>query len=399
MKKTIFSFLLLINCAFAQVKNGEAVSDIDFATVLNAPVRNIRLSQLKGKVVLVEFWATWCGSCLEAMPHLKQLQERYPERLQVIAVTEETEKRTGQYLLSRPSNLWFAVDTAGVIGALFPHQLIPHTVLISPDGRLIANTDPAGVIAEVIDSVLANKEVHLTEKKDNLLTYEELIKDNFFASDTVKYRFMIQPEIKGAPSLSTTYIRDEVFDGRRITAINLPILALYRVAYGGWPYGRMVDKTHVSDKASGHNKEPGYCLDIIVENKRVLLPALKKELLSRFEVQARIEKQRKEVYVLTIADAERFKKIPVDTSGVRTYYARHGEIDQQSMTMADLAEYLESYGTGRLPVVDETYCDKRFDIKFTFQPEDPASLTRILADMGLRLEKGQREIDMLVLYK
>ena len=67
--------------------------------------------------------------------------------------------------------------------------------------------------------------------------------------------------------------------------------------------------------------------------------------------------------------------------------------------MTDFAAYLESYGNGHMIVVDETHINKKFDIKFSFQPEKPESLTQILNKMGLVLEKDQRRIDMLLLYK
>lgn len=65
--------------------------------------------------------------------------------------------------------------------------------------------------------------------------------------------------------------------------------------------------------------------------------------------------------------------------------------------MKDFADYLESYGTGHLFVIDETNSKEKFDIKFSFQPENPASLTQVLNDMGLVLKKDQRKVDMLVL--
>jgi thiol-disulfide isomerase/thioredoxin len=395
MKKSILVIigLTLYLYAAAQVKIGEAIPDINFKTVLNAPVKNINLSKLKGKVVLIEFWATWCGSCLVAMPHLKQLQQKYHDKLKVIAVNDETIKRTSQYLAIKPSNLWFAVDTERNIAKLFPHQLIPHTVLISADGKLIANTSPELITEKVIDSIWNRQEVHLAEKKDNPLDYNELIKKYFFAADTVTNRFSMLPEIKGAPGVSTTWLNDSTFNGRRLTCINLDLKTLYRLANNDFPYSRMIDRTGESKNA------PSYCLDLIVAHKKMLLPALQKELSTRFDLQAEIEPQTKEVYVLKVTDPEKVKKIPVNTSGKRIYYGRHGEIDQQDMTMNDFAGYLENYGVGRLPVVNETNVSGKFDIKFSFQPENPASLTTILNDMGLSLEKQERKIDMLILYK
>ncbi|MEP6611136.1 MAG: TIGR03435 family protein [Mucilaginibacter sp.] len=394
MKKLTLLLTIITNLAFAQVKNGEAVPDINFKTILNSQVKTANLSALKGKVVLIDFWATWCGSCIVAMPHLQQLQKKYRGKLQIITVTDETAKRTGQFLTSRPSNLWFAIDTGREITKLFPHQLIPHDVLISADGKLIANTSPELVTDKVIDSLLNNQQVHLAEKKDNTMDYEEIIKKYFFAADTVKNRFSMLPEIKGAPGLSTIWLMDSTFNGRRLTCLNLGLTALYQIANNNFPYSRTIDKTPKTPK------EPVYCLDIIVEKKVNLLTVLQKELAKRFDLKAEIEPQTKEVYVLKINDPAKFKSIPINTTGKRTYYSSHGEIDQQDMTMADFAEYLESYGIAKLiPVIDETKSTGKFDIKFSFQPENPASLTKILTDMGLSLEKQERKVDMLVVYK
>ncbi|WP_184543829.1 redoxin family protein [Mucilaginibacter sp. FT3.2] len=392
MKKLTLLLLFIANATFAQVKNGEVAPEINFTTILNSPVKSIRLNQLKGKVVLIDFWATWCGACLEAMPHLKLLQQKYPAQLQVITVTNETAKRTSLYLDKRPSNLWFAVDTTLLIDQAFPHRVIPHTILISPDGRLIAATNPEAITDKIIDSVLNRQEVHLPAKKDNLLSHEELMKHNFYAADTVRSRFMMLPEIAGVSGMITTHLNDGIFARRRVTCINLPLTTLYMFAYGDFPRSRVIDKVKEDSGA------PQYCLDLIVKNKADLMPTLRRELSERFDLQARIEQVEKEVQVLRIADTGKFNTIARNKSGLRTYESRHGEIDQQSITMTDFAGFLETYGIGKL-VVDETLNTEKLDIKFSFQPEDPQSLQDILTGMGLSLTKKLRQVDMLLLYK
>jgi uncharacterized protein (TIGR03435 family) len=389
MKKMIILMLLFSQVAFSQPSNNEAVPDFTLS-LLNASSKGTSLSALKGKVVVIEFWATWCGACIAAMPHLNELQAKFPDKLRVIAVSSESPQRIRRFLVRRPSNIWFASDTADIVADIFPHQLIPHTVVISPDGKLVSNTSPESLTEEVIEKLSRNQLVTLTEKKDVMLSYQELLDNNFHADDSVSERFMIQPAIKGAPGFSTTYLDNKVFNGRRLTAINCDISNLYRIAFGDFPYHRTVDRIPAAEKKS-------YCLDIIVKDKTQLEPRLQKELSTIFSISAVIRNEIKDVYVLKVVDNERLKAIPLNTSGERTYFARHGEVDQQGMTLADLATYLETYGVTTMPVVDETNVVNKYDIKFSFQPEDPLSLTKVLEKYGLVLVKAKRTVATLYL--
>lgn len=392
MKTTTLFLLLFAHCVLAQPKKGETVPPLRFGPLLNAPTKTVTLDQLRGKLILIEFWATWCGPCIEAMSHLNALQQRHANQLQIITVTDESPERIGRFLTKRPSKLWFAIDSARSMTKVFPHQLIPHTILIAPDGRLIAQTMPSAITDGVIDSLWQQQAVHLPEKMDNPLTLEEILKTYFGAADTVKSRFLMQAQINGAPGVQMTHLNDSTFKNRRITCLNLPLTTLYRIAYGNFPYKRTIDKT------GSTNVSPVYCLDLIVPSQQQLQTNLQRELASRFDMQTTIDPQEKEVNVLRITDQEKFNRIPRNQSGQRTYSARRGEIDQHAVTMADFAEYLESYGPGKLIVVDDTQNRDLLDIKFSYQPEDPKSLPAVLTEMGLSVVKERRTVDMLVLF-
>lgn len=394
MKKFILIALLFSNQAMAQIKNGEMLPNIQFTKLLNAAKPEINLNQLKGKIVWLEFWATWCGSCLSAMPHLKALQKTYGDKLQIINISDESEKRISAYLKSKPSNLWFAIDTSGSIAKMFPHQLLPHSILISQDGELLSSTRPELISTSIIDSLLARQTIHLPEKKDRLHhSYEELVDEIFPVDPLLKQRFLMQKEILGTGGFSTTYLSDNRYKGKRITAVNLGLSALYRMAFPDFPYKRVLDQSPSTEHS------PSYCLDLMVSNEKDLLPELRKELLKRFDVQVRTEKQWKEIYILKINDRKKFQSIPINTNGERTYYSRHGEIDQQAISMVDFANYLDNFGTEKLMILDGTNSLGKFDIKFSFEPERPSSLKKILEDMGLVLEKEKRAIEMLIIYK
>ncbi len=394
MKKIILIAFLTWNCAFAQVKNGEQVPDIEFKTILNSSVKNVKLSQLKGKVVLIDFWATWCSPCVAAMPHLQELQQKFKNQLQVITVSDETVKRVALFLKVRPSNLWFAIDKGETLNGLFPHRTIPHVVLIDAEGRLIANTNSEEVTAEVMAKLIKKENVNLKVKADNMTA--DFVKEYFFAADTVKSRLLIQPEIKGGPSMSRQFRDVPAFVNRRLTFINLSLQHMYRIAYGDYAYGRVIDSSVNAEK----NGEERFCLDIITQTPEALLPTLKSELLKRFELQAKIEQFPKTVYVLKVEDQTKVDRIAVNKSMDKGGYGGgSGTFSGEGVIFADIANYLESFGIVNLPVVDETGINTKFNIQLVYQLENPASLTKALSDIGLKLEKAERKIDMLILYK
>src|SRR5262245_44856764 len=77
--------------------SGERVSLRFFRNPAAAPVLNARdldgrdvsLASLRGKVVLVNFWATWCGPCRAEIPDLIKLQDKYRDRLQIIGISQD----------------------------------------------------------------------------------------------------------------------------------------------------------------------------------------------------------------------------------------------------------------------------------------------------------------------
>ena len=394
MKKLLFLCVIIANVATAQVKNGEKVPNIEFKQILNTKIKSASLNQLKGKIVLIEYWATWCSPCVSAMPHLQELQKKFKNELQIVTVSRETDKRIKLFLKTMPSNLWFAIDNGTKLDSLFPHRTIPHSVLIDADGTLIAVTSPDQITAEVITKLIKKEKVNLMPKVDNLS--KDFVKDYFFAADTVKSRLIIQPEIKGGPGMLRKHLSDPVFAGRRLTMVNIPLEAMYRVAYGDLAYGRTIDETGKSKE----NKKEMLCLDLITPTPEELLPTLRKELLKRFELQAKIKYVVKPVYVLKLADKHKVDALSKsDKSSNGNYGGGSGTFSGDGVVFADLADYLESFAIVNRPVVDETGIKTNFNIQLVYQAENPATLTKALNDIGLKLEEAERSISMLVLYK
>ena len=102
-----------------------------------------------GKFVLVEFWATWCGTCRKSIPHLNALQAKFKDQLVVIGLSDETPEDLRKLTAPR-LNYWVGTDPQARSLRAFEVQGIPHAVLIDPQGivrfeGLPAYLDEAGL--------------------------------------------------------------------------------------------------------------------------------------------------------------------------------------------------------------------------------------------------------------
>src|SRR5215471_21366282 len=87
---------------------GDLPPPLGLEKILQAPDgKKVEWGALKGKVVVLEFWATWCGPCVAAIPHLNELADKFKEEpIQFIAVTSEDEKVVRRFLRNKPLHAW-----------------------------------------------------------------------------------------------------------------------------------------------------------------------------------------------------------------------------------------------------------------------------------------------------
>ena len=104
------------------------------------------LAALRGRAVLVNFWATWCAPCKEEMPTLQTLAELEGERLAVLAVNvREPLPRVRRYVQASGLSLTVLPDPKGAITQAWGIKVFPSTVLIDASGR------PRQVISGAVD--------------------------------------------------------------------------------------------------------------------------------------------------------------------------------------------------------------------------------------------------------
>ncbi len=100
----------------------------------------IQLGELKGKGLLLNFWATWCGPCQKEIPALQRLHERYGgEHFTLIGITNQSPHVVGPFLQKVGVTYPIMRDPGGRFGDKFKVKTIPFTIFVSPDGKVVGD--------------------------------------------------------------------------------------------------------------------------------------------------------------------------------------------------------------------------------------------------------------------
>jgi thiol-disulfide isomerase/thioredoxin len=102
--------------------------------------KKISMDELQGKVVLLDFWATWCGPCREALPHMRKVAKKFEgQPLVILSVSLDDDEKKWKEFIGKNEMTWLQYRDGGFegpIAKLFDVNAIPHTYTIDSDGVL-----------------------------------------------------------------------------------------------------------------------------------------------------------------------------------------------------------------------------------------------------------------------
>ena len=137
MKRCVAAALLslVLTSPGAQAVPGGAAPDF---TLKSLAGDNVKLSELRGQVVLINFWASWCGPCRQEMPRLDDLYQQYGELgFTLLGVNVEQDSAEAQRMLhDTPVTFPILFDSKNEVSKLYDVVAMPSTVIVDRDGNV-----------------------------------------------------------------------------------------------------------------------------------------------------------------------------------------------------------------------------------------------------------------------
>ncbi|MDR3009465.1 MAG: TlpA family protein disulfide reductase [Sphingobacterium sp.] len=129
----------------------------------NGKKKTIKFADLKGKLILLDFWSTGCPSCIEGIPDMELIQQRFQDKVQVVMVNSKRNKDTPERIKKRfkkykedfnytPVLPTILNDT--LFTSLFPHNTLPTIGIINPEGEFVLNSYASSITEDIIKDFL-----------------------------------------------------------------------------------------------------------------------------------------------------------------------------------------------------------------------------------------------------
>ena len=160
-------FIFSTTTIFAQslIKIGDQAPKYNITKLINAPKAELNITDLTGKPAILAFWGTWCASCIPEMITLGKLQRIFGERIRIMGVSNDNEQKIKNFLLKRPSHIWFASDPTNNLWNIFDIETAGHAVLIDKNNKVAGITETTKIDSALICKLMNDNQLNLTEER------------------------------------------------------------------------------------------------------------------------------------------------------------------------------------------------------------------------------------------
>jgi thiol-disulfide isomerase/thioredoxin len=378
---TLVAALLGTASLWAYPQKGTPAPPLDSLKLLQSPLgARADWASLKSKVVVLEFWATWCSPCVASLPHLNQLVESLdPAKFQFISIDDEDPKAVQTFLTKKKMSGWVGVDASGSVFGLYGVESRPTTIIVDGNGKIVAVTEIDSLSGADLQAVAEGKNVAfkpVMEITETSVPSSPGAERSLFAVSVSKASPDAKMSIAKHPPTGTDLLGEDA-DGLVPDFFN--VFGNRYVLKSPLPEGRYDVRVNSVDV-------PQTVIDSVVQQA----------VLAALHLQIQSKTLTKPAYILRATDASKKLLSPsASTHAVKRGYW-HGKFILMNGTMDDLA-YVLATGLEN-PVINETGIDGTYDARFQVTGGDVDSLNAILKEtLGLELVPGNQEMSITVL--
>lgn len=178
----ICSFNFLAGNSQSVYKKGDVVADFKIPVLLNSAQKTSSFNTLKKELTIIDFFGTWCGPCIRALPLLDSIQKKHPAQIEIILVSIEKEAQLNKFIADHKTLAFpIMVDGDNAVSNLFQPPSYPYTVVINNAGQIVDITEASSVTDEKIKEWMAQKNIEpqkVKETSDINMPANTVIKNN-----------------------------------------------------------------------------------------------------------------------------------------------------------------------------------------------------------------------------
>jgi uncharacterized protein (TIGR03435 family) len=324
---------------------------------------------IRGSVTVLEFWATWCAPCVEAMPHLNDLAEKFKGKVRFLSLSDETPEKVRNFMKKRPFKTEVALVSPKLRADAFKIEYIPSTWIIGTDGRVLAVTEPTKLTEQILEDALAGK---VLESLSDVPVLDVTETSKFM----LDFRIGVSKEDKGGFS---GYLESHTY--------GQPPADLIADVFGVLPTRVRLQAEFPFEKYQLYSKRPPTMTpEQAQEMMRTLVPTT---------LGIKCEWVEEEVPVYVVSAPEGIKGTLLrskesnnaqSSDGAGVFYSRNNDF-------ALICNYIELQT--KTPVFDETGLSGRYDLQILHEEGNTESMFEELRKCGLAIRQERRKVRFL----